>query len=245
MTDSREEETRKLHEARKQVPPDEVQEIVGQSLTSSPARSGPFAEETGAFSILLRTSGKSANPGSVLTVECYVTGYGVIRAAKLLALCPYGILEPGKSQVHDSFGPIGKQSDGSPQWGFGRLSRPYDEGKGPVVFMGIRTSGFDETTAFFDLNFASRDRAQMPSEVLATEMKIGRAPVEYELHLSKKARTGDHTLQIALTYFNGHDWCISEKEISFRVSTWWERNQGWLSVVGVVVGVIGLLALVR
>lgn len=229
-------------EPRVTVPPDQVVQVPTGRLTSR-ARSGPYADEPGAYAVVVRSTTRSVDPGGVISIECFFTGYGVIGAAKLFTLVPVGLIAREGSTVSHSIGPVASPEPGDPAWQFGRVSEPFEDDKGPLIFRGLRFERWKDASAFFDLDALLQQRLESPCQIVVSEVKIGNAPVVYELRLNDKAPAGDYAVQLCFTYFNGIQWCTSEREVTIHVSSFWERHQGWLGAVGVLATVVGLAAL--
>ncbi len=179
-------------------------------------------------------------PGDTLSVHCFATGYGEISAAKLFALTPIGVFDEHESEVSHSLSMEPVDDRGNMQFVHASQTDKFDDHDGPLIFLGAQYEGWSETTTFFDFDVLVSNRHQLPSQTLVTEHNLARPPVLYSMRLAKDAPAGDHDLQFALSYFNGAEWLVSQERVSFHVTSWLERNQTWMTIVGVLLALLAL-----
>lgn len=75
---------------------------------------------------------------------------------------------------------------------------------------------------------------------IMTEAVISKAPFEYELVTHDDIKPGKYSLEFHFTYFNGSTWKTSSKKVDFQVQNWFERNEGTVKTVGLILAGIGL-----
>jgi len=69
------------------------------TMSDSPSSLQEFASETGAYDLLISVSQPIVDPRGTLHIEVYVSGYGVIEVAKVVALYPLELFVVDGSKV--------------------------------------------------------------------------------------------------------------------------------------------------
>lgn len=80
-----------------------------------------FGSKPGAYDLIIRISQPIVDPGDRLRVEVYISGYGVIEAAKVAFYPSPEVFDPSKSKVKGS---LKRCKDGL--WGWGKDSTELD-----------------------------------------------------------------------------------------------------------------------
>ena len=82
---------------------------------------------------------------------------------------------------------------------------------------------------------------RMYSELCIDEI----APVRLNLETKKDVRPGTYSIDIYFTYFNGKEWRIAEKQVSFKVQNVFERNELWIQIFGFIASFAALFLLIE
>jgi len=213
---------------------------LAEPVPTSP-RSGPHSDAPGHFELVLRVLNPEIDPGETLEIEGYVTGYGQIQASKLFILPPPAFLEADGSTFQHSLGFNREGKEGEPPIKFGAVTSQADTEAGVLTFLGIQHKSWSESSYFVDIDvFQSEHAAVLPSATIITEMRLVQAPLVYRFKTRDGVAPGQHHLQFVLTYFDGQRWRASRQSPSVKVSSWLERNQTWLTVVGTILTLAGL-----
>ncbi len=78
---------------------------------------------------------------------------------------------------------------------------------------------------------------------ILTESEFGGLPpLLITLNTSKTAHFGDYDVTFAFTYSNGQDLFQDYQTAQFHITSWWERNEWWVSGSGAIVALASLLA---
>lgn len=190
------------------------------------------SEKFGEYCQLFRIVTPVIDPGDILEVEQFFSGYGKIGNAKVNFYTSDDIFKPEKSIIYHS---LGKAKDGGHKFGtahskFNHTGICFDLSKG------FRQQGWKESTYFFDVG-------NTPVPQVSTEMKIGGyPPMMYKLYTQKKIRPGTYTLEFNFTYFNGDRWHCDKKSIEFKVRNFLERHSTKIGVLALVASIVVILS---
>jgi len=85
----------------------------------------------------------------------------------------------------------------------------------------------------------------------ASELEVGRvmsestwdgeAPILLKMNMDKKSPSGDYDVTFTLTYGTEKNLRQDYKTVQFHISSWWERNQGWVATLGVLTALASLI----
>lgn len=224
------------------------------------------AQEFGAYSLAIMVHNAEVNPGDVIRLEVYVTGYGRIRGAKFAFTPPPNFIEQEASKVIYGV-EENKHGKATPtdavRWGGTKMGLLEESGfvyqfgglHGYTAWDGTYTHWGDEATSFWDVKDPHKDQTPM----IATEKPRGRAPLELYLKTIKPQRwkkvlfgqdisgfrPGTHSFQGHLTYFNGDQWKSASQSVSVVVPNFFRRHEGltWLAGTAGVLFAVGSLSL--
>jgi hypothetical protein len=212
------------------VAPKSVANVIFESMELGAApRRGPFADEPGAFDQAIKITTPIVDPGETVQIEQYFVGYGSISAAKMLFYPSNDIFDLSHSRIVNGLTEVEK---GRLQ--FGGQSNALAVDGGVARLGGLKTPTWREETLFFDLE-GSDDVG--PAPVIATEVRLGRAPFEYALKTRRAIRPGKYSIEFYLVYYDGKAWRTNSKRAEFHVRNVLERHQisiGLLAVVSTV-----------
>jgi hypothetical protein len=211
------------------------------SIPSRP-RSGPFADRRGSYEVAPRIKDPDIDPGDVIDIDVFFTGYGEIQAAKLFFAPPSGLIDTDQSYSKHSLGAVPNAKPGERIFAFGQAHEKFDEGTTALLFRGLQHKSWTEETNFFDDGVELSSREDLPSALLATERVLLSAPVHFHLQTRSKAASGVHTLHFFFTYFDGNRWRSSVQGVDVRISNWFERHTTALTVTGLILAILGLVS---
>jgi len=180
-------------------------------------RIGKFADKPGNYELVIRLQNPIVDPGDILKLEVFITGYGLIRKEKLVFYPSVDLFDNEKSKIR--FG-IGRKKDKPNLFIFGTQERKLKDVGITIGGMGgIKKENWKEYTIFFDIV----DSKEVPQ--ISTETKQECAPVELDLKVSHSARAGIYYLSFNFSYFNGEQWKGSSKEVAFTIRNVLQRNE--------------------
>lgn len=195
-------------------------------------RVGKFADHPGKYRLMHRLNSEQVDPGEVVEIEIYVSGYGQIETSKLVFLVSPKLIDQNSSYIRYSIGA------GVKGIGFGTSTDVINE-FGNVLHMdgGVGLPEWPRVSMYVD---SSDD--ELPR--IITETKLRFAPVELVLFTRPTARAGQHSVQICFTYFNGETWESDTTDIIFFIRSFVQRKELFVWVlascaaVGAVVSAI-------
>lgn len=211
-----------------------VSELALLSLPKNRPREGAEADKPGSYEQALVLYGAVISPGETIRIEQFVTGYGEIRLAKLVFYPAREIFDHERSFVSLGIKESGKSLV------FGRQRELVKEDGFAVSLLGLRIESSDQWT---DSTLIVDAGTNFPADVqpqIATEMRLEKAPFEYELVTRDDVKPGKYALEFHFTYFNGSAWKTSSKKVEFQVQNWFERNEGLVKTVGLFLAVAGI-----
>lgn len=229
---------------------------------SNQPRKGKDAEKPGEYNLVIRVLTPEVNPGDVIHMEVYITGYGKIRGPKFIFTPPPNFIDEDESAlVHGFVRPEEGESISLNVLEFGGDLAKLSEVGFIIRLTGItghwvgddREVLWEEPSIFWDTDVPYADQ----TPIIATEQKRGRAVMEIYLKTRKRPwwgrlpflRTepgifpGTHSFQGHLTYFNGDQWKCASQSVNVTVPNFFKRHEGvaWTAaILGVLATVVGL-----
>lgn len=196
-------------------------------MTSENTRRGENGNKTGKYELIARIYDANIDPGDLVVVDIYITGYGRIANSKLALYPPISILADSGSAV--SYGLEYRQE--RVRWG-GHTAAVSERG---IVLPTLGTSEepWPGYTHFYEVG-------EDPTPHIATESSRGdngTAPYTLHLQLSPRAKPGRYSTTLVFTYFNGETWQTSRAEPKFAVRNVFERNERTISILGVLAAI--------
>jgi hypothetical protein len=197
------------------------------------------SNKPGSYRLVIRINNIEIAPDDTITVELYITGYGYIRGAKVAIYPPPYLIDTKWATVTHSMdlSPDGK-------WTWGAVEDEFDAEYGIVLMLsaGLKGPSWPSPSQFFDAVYGPNGPKAIYQ--IASELHLGKAPVEFTLQTQKKIPTGTHQLHFYLTYFNGQQWCTDSKSINLVAPTFFKRHEGLIWTVGVIIGILPFLVTV-
>lgn len=200
---------------------------------TGPQRAGPDASAPGTYEPVLRFSKNVLDPGDCPHVEVFFTGYGTIGGSKLAFYPPSQLIDREKSRMYQGFHPT---QDGEK---FGLLECAIGDNNSILSLTGgIERAGSREMWFYADV---------LPGNppVLATELILGRAAIEYDLQIRADAPAGAYDLQFVFTYFNGAEWKSVTVAETLAVRNFWQRHEQFVVLLGALAAIATFLALIE
>lgn len=191
-----------------------------------------FSLKPGSYSLAILVSDPIVDPGGRLQIEVYISGYGVIQAAKVAFYPSPNVFNIDKSTVWHS---LKTYEDGKMGWGAEQTSLdPVGMVcclSGGIVF---ETNTSQKATWFFD----ARPEEERENYQISTEVKHpkGKSPLFMDLRLHRKARSGQQSISFVFTYFDGDTWRSCTDKADFTVRSFYERHQTSVWLVGGLIG---------
>jgi len=192
---------------------------------------GEFSDKPGNYELAVRNLKPILNPGDVLEVQLFITGYGIIKGSKLTAYPSSDIFDEDNSRVVYGF----KTEDNKIV--FGGQTSGYSK-DGITLYLSGATS--EENLMFYDTH--TPQRTSVPQIVSETRQKS--PPIQFILNTRKEVRPGNYQLHFHLTYFNGVEWKGSKEEAHFTVRNILQRHEGQVALVSTIAGGIAILVFV-
>ncbi len=200
-----------------------------------------YAGKPGSYSLVSRTSRANVDPGDALNVELFITGYGVIKGAKLLVYPSPGIYDVSKSSLTAGCRIVDNRLI------FGGQSWPMHPGCSfwiELESLGVKTHVWNAPNFFCDV--------KQNAHLILTETAFPWTPPEGEFHgpvslslkMSNNVKPGQYDVRFVLTYYDGESWVTSSEAAQFSVRTWYQRNETFCQIMAISAAVIALLALV-
>jgi hypothetical protein len=216
-----------------------VSPLHGESTMSGrPPLAQEFGSKPGAYDLAIRVSQPIVDPGGSLQVEVYISGYGVIQAAKVAYYPSPEVVDYDKSKM--IFGPK-RYDDHNGGWGGDtvQLSDPsYSTGGVATLSGGMAQPNnpqWQNQTWFFD-----GKENQVLNYQISTEVKDprGTSPLYLDLAVSRSAKPGPQSIQFVLTYFDGQTWKTASKNADFTIRNIYQRHEIFIAVVGLVAAAV-------
>lgn len=194
-------------------------------------RGKKYADAPGAYQLATRVEHNVIDPGEVLNIEQFITGYGNIAQAKIYCLISSQLFDKERSHIKTGLQPNDDPEHPAPlRWG-------RDEHKPDDMFVlalsGVRKEGWDESTIFFDAPF--------PGNQIITERDLKGPPFEYSFKTHKHLKPGDHYIDFYLTYFNGEKWVSTKERISFKARNFFERHSKAFTSLAIIASICAIL----
>lgn len=202
-----------------------------KKLGKSP-REALFAHKFGNYELVARTSSDVLDPGEILVIELYISGYGLIESSKLTFYPSPGVVDSDDKDSYGLYGIHYKDGIGAWVWGAQRIQLCSD-GNTIGFTGGLSHPEWKSPTIFFD-----------NSEIqISTEMKSGGiAPIQINLKTKREAKAGIHSIQFLFTYFNGSNWRTSSTTVQFAIHNFFQRYDKFFLILGSIATSIGIIA---
>jgi len=192
------------------------------------------------YSIVARARSRSIKAGDNIDIEIYLTGLGVPDANKVVLLWSSPNIIDASSPGYSTYciKDVEKKIKGKdvifPLAGKGVLTR--DELASPGIEL-LLTKGYFLPTP-------DMERRGMAG-IMAERNFEGYPPILISLKTLRKAQSGASSIDVTFTYRHGNTIKQASNRVEFHVTSWWDRNQGWVLTVGAIAAVAAFVLLVR
>lgn len=194
-------------------------------------RAGKFAGTPGHYELLIRNLNPVIDPGEYLTIEGYITGYGLIHASKLAIITSSEIFDKDLSKLSTGVKKENKKIV------FGGDETLFDSFGKVIDFSGgLQSEKWEKQTMFFDLS----ERGETP--IISTETKQITAPIYLKLKIKDEAKPGIYTIHFGFTYFNSTEWKSSRQDVEFAVRNILQRNEKTAWCVALIAATIAIIS---
>jgi hypothetical protein len=193
------------------------------------------------YSIVSRVRKRTIKGGDSVEIDIYVTGLGIPEANKLVLLWSspnvidisipgvaiYCIREVNKKWKGENvIAPVAgaryvNQSELDPNGIALHLNRGY--------FLPVPK-----------LPAPKYEHPNMPLNV-GERIHEGYHPISISLPTQKKAKAGDYKIDLTLTYSYKKTIKQTSDKVEFRITSWWDRHQGWIITAGSIIAFILLM----
>jgi len=190
------------------------------------------------YSIVTRNRTPMVNPSGKLEIEFYLSGYGTPEKAKLNIQwsSPYVISEkPGR--VTYCLEPFFDKAEN--QWKSALITDDINP-TGELTILDKRF--FKEMPSLVKDPKKEKEAAEAELRPVRSEYSLDRhPPILWSINIASNAPSGDYDVALTLTYGNEQNLRQDYKTVPFHITSWWERNQGWVTPIGVSIAFLSLL----
>lgn len=195
---------------------------IAQISDVEPAIEDSESSAPGEYKIIARNLRDVVNPGDEFIIEIYVTGFGRIGRNKMLIYESNNVMDYDKSTC-TTFG--GKQ---------------VTQFKSLGIVLHLSEKSFEKAPSD---TLEKPDRSDLP--MLVSEKNRKGAPIQLNLRTKENVNPGIYSMDIHFTYFNGNEWRVSQTQARFKVQNVFEKHQGKIAVLGIIVALISIVKLLE
>lgn len=180
-------------------------------------------QKPGAYKLASAINESTLNPGDLLVIKQYITGYGAISGIKIVSYISSELFLEGQSKLESGFkkNPTDKNLL---HWGGDTIDFLNC---GLTVFpASMFKEGWLKSSEIFDI--------EQNSNAILTERALPEAPFTYKLKIKKNARAGQHYMAFYMTYYNGSEWKCLEEKVPFKINNKFEQYSTSLSIVAAI-----------
>lgn len=192
------------------------------------------------YSIVTRNRTPEINPGEKVEIEVFLSGHGMPEKNKLFIgwSSPYIIDEKDAGVVTSCIKFFTHKATGKTQPVSGKKFlqthklNPY----GIVInlnkgnFLEIPLQPEDKEASEFEISW-----------VMSENVWDNEPPILLSINTSKDAPPGDYDVTFAFTYGNEQNLLQDYKVVQFHITSWWERNQGWVVIASSIIAFAALV----
>lgn len=183
---------------------------------------GSDSRAPGEYKIIARNLRDVVNPGDDFVIEIYITGFGQIGKNKMLIYESNNIMDYENSTC-TTFG-----------------GTPLGQFKSLGVVVNVSEKGFEKVPPDTP---TQPDQDKLP--MLFSEVNRKGAPIQLNLRTKESVNPGIYSMDIHFTYFNGKEWKVSEAQARFKVQNVFEKHQGKIAWLGIIVALITIIKLLE
>ena len=189
------------------------------------------------YSIVTRARNYNIKGGDSIEINIYLTGSGIPEANKL-------VLVWSSPEIIDASSPgiattniieFRKKVNGKD------IVVPLTEEKEERTELSPHGIIFELLKAFF-LPVPKSEERLIP-QVMAERNSAGYPPISISLKTLRKAKSGNYKIDIVLTYRYQNIFKQASDKVEFRITNWWDRNQRWVGIAGIVSAIITFILL--
>jgi hypothetical protein len=195
---------------------------------------------TGAiYSIVSRNRTPRINPGGKVEIEIFLSGYGMPENNKLYIQwsSPYIINRKDVGILTSCIAFIEDRTTGKTQPAAGNKFADSPDNP-PLRLLPTGATIILNRGYFSDDPVFSKDKGASKSKlvpIMAESSWDDLPPLYLKLNTAKDAPSGDYDISFIFTYGDSQNLLQDYKLVQFHITSWWERNQGWVVPIGVVI----------
>lgn len=209
------------------------------------SRVGRYRHAIGKYKMVLNTNRTVINAGDTVVVDLFVSGYGRINAAKLFFMPTTNIFR------EDSFlvdGMTVKKTEKGYEYVTDTTFLKKD--KRVLLFMGgMYNHEKKYYRTLFHANLPENTLEQLGSleniEIVteSNDEFNGKIVPPFQFHyiVKEEIPPGDYKINFVFNYFNGNQFELDVVTLDIKVMAWYERQEGMIQVLGVLLTVFTLL----
>lgn len=189
------------------------------------------------YSLILRNRNPTVKQGGTVEIEIFLSGYGIPNKNKLVIQwsSPYIIDVKNPGNLTSSIAATGDKVTGEIK-GVVTGKKYLDSHKIGIIGMTINlVIGF-----FMDNpNFENVPNGLMG--IISEDEWDKEPPLLLKVNTAKNAPPGDYDITFAFTYSDSQNFYQDHKTVQFHISSWWERNQAWITIGATIVAFLALI----
>ncbi|WP_152442313.1 hypothetical protein [Pseudomonas putida] len=175
----------------------------------------------GSYSLVTVINNPIINPGETITIDQYISGYGLGSGVKVVHYPSSDVFDVKNSYV--SFNP---KFNGDDPITWGGIQGQPDETGGTLIMGPMYRTGSGELVTFCDADANSNRNS------IITERKLGEKPPFHYLFKTKNtAKPGPYKISFVFTYFNGENWQSSTETVEFKIQNYFEKYNTVISIL--------------
>jgi len=190
------------------------------------------------YSIVTRARNHNIKGGDSIEIDIYLTGLGIPAANKLvLVWSSPSIIDatsPGVSKY--TIQEVTKKLNGKD------MIAPVAGGE----YIDRFKLGPDGITIHLNKGYflpvPKYEEIYMP-QIVGERIHEGYPPISISLKTLRKAKSGNYKINIVLTYRYQSIFKQASDKVEFRITNWWDRNQRWVGIAGIVSAIIAFILL--
>jgi len=211
---------------------------------NNPPRKAQNADKPGNYELAIKVLNPIVNPGDIINLEIFFTGYGDIDGVKMAFFPPTNFVEECENSIVKTGLKGEKEINNRIKLLFGHQSESIEEWGFIVKIYGAISEKWKNSTMFIDRDLFDMTKEQDPVKSLITEVPLNQAPFVVSIKTKKKVRPGIHTLRFFLTYFNGMEWKTSNDSVDIEIPTFYKRHEFMFWVIGAILALMSLSPLI-
>jgi len=216
--------------------------LLSNAVSSVQGAQQPIKPSSAIYSIVTRNRTPRINPGGKVEIEIFLSGHGVPDKNKLYIQwsSPYIIdkRDPGNAifclgSIDDKTGKASKALD--PPWPIRKTG----------IIISLNKLVFKEMPSL--VRVKDKEAIETGLRPVISEYAWNERterfdpPILLTVNIAEDAPSGDYDISFTFTYGSEQNLSQDYKSVPFHITSWWERNQGWVTPIGVSIAFISLL----